>query len=49
LVAAAAVRQGAVALATPRAEVAVQLCALAEALHAVVVASLQRVVPVEVE
>ena len=44
-VAAAAVRLGAVALAMPRAEVAVQLRAVAEALHAeVVVASLRRAV-----
>ena len=47
--AAAAVRLGAVALAMPRAEVAVQLRAVAEALHAeVVVASLRRAVAAEV-
>ena len=48
--AAAAVRLGAVALAMPRAEVVVQLRAVAEALHAeVVVASLRRAVAAEVE
>ena len=50
-VAAAAVRQGAVALALPRAEVAVQLRAVAEALHAeaVVVALLRRAAATQVE